>query len=237
MAILNYISIKEVIAKIYRDLNIEQEERWVDMVEWCGEALQKIGAHSQYIEAMEVLPVVNYRASLPCNIHKIIQVEINGKAAISGTGSFDGQNQDPTRKSNGFNNSYTINDAYINTTFETGEVGLAYIAIPIDAEGFPLIPNDEGYKEAMLKYVVMKLKYADYITGRFPLYKELEVDWHKYCAQARGNANMPSLDTMESIKNQWVKLMPQMQRHKAFFSKLNNAERIAGNRLPHTNRN
>ena len=233
MAILKYISVKEVISKIYRDLNIQQEERWVDMVEWCAEALQKIGAHAQYIEKMEVLPVDNYRAVLPCNIHKIIQVEMSGFGATIGTGSFDSQNTDPVRKSSGAN--YTVNDAFINVNFETGSIGLAYIGIPIDDEGFPLIPDDEGYKEAILKYVVMKLKYPDYIAGKYPIYKEVEQDWHKYCSQARGNANMPSIDEMESIKNQWVKLMPEMHKHKEFFTTLNRKERIAGNRLPYTN--
>lgn len=238
MAILNYISVKEVIAKIYRDLNIEQEERWVDMVEWIAEALQKIGAHAQYLEKMVVLPVENYRATLPCDIHKIMQVEVAGTAAVEGTGSFDTQNEDGSRKSRGVDYSYTVNDAFINTNFETGEVGLAYIGIPTDTEGFPLIPNDEGYKEAMEKYVVMKLKYPEFLSGTFNpnIYQKLETDWHKYCAQARGNANMPSLDGMESIKNQWVRLMPEMHRHKSFFTKLNNRERIAGNRLPYTNR-
>lgn len=236
MAILNYISIKEVIAKIYRDLNIQQEERWVDMVEWIAEALQKIGAHPQYIEKMEVLSVSNYRAVLPCDIHKIMQIEMNGTAAIAGTGTFDGQNQEPERKSGGSEYSYTVNDAFINTNFKEGTIGLAYIGIPIDTEGFPMIPNDEGYKEAMLKYIVMKLKYPEYIAGRYPLYKELEHDWHKYCAQARGNANMPSLDEMEAIKNQWVRLLPKMQEHKKFFRKLNSRERIAGNSLPYTNK-
>jgi hypothetical protein len=215
MAILNYISIKQVISKIYRDLNIEQEERWVDIVEWCAEALQKIGAHPQYIERMEKIPVENYRATLPCDIHKIIQIEANGVALIAGTGSFDNQNANPEKKSMGNDYVYTINDAFINTNFEQGDIYMAYIAIPIDEEGFPLVPDDEGYKEAMEKYVVMKLKYPEFIAGAYNpnLYMKLEKDWHK-----------------------WMRLLPEMSKHKRFFTKLNSGERIAGNRLPYTNR-
>ena len=235
MAILQYISIQEVISKIYRDLNIEQEDRWVDMVEWCAEALGKIGAHSQYIEMAESLPVENYRATLPCGLYKITQIELNGIALTASTGSFDGTNNFSGMKSRN-NFSYTVNDAFINTNFEQGEIAIAYIGVKLDADGFPMIPDDEGYKEAMLKYVVMKLKYPDYLAGKFPLYREVEVDWHRYCAQARGNATMPTLDDMESIKNQWVQLLPQMNRHRRFFNNLNDRERIAGNNLPLINR-
>ena len=237
MAILKYISVKTVIAEIYRDLNIDQEERWVDMVEWCAEALQKIGAFPQYHEKIAAITIDNYRGSLPCDIHEIIQLDINGRSVLSGTGTFDSQNDLPAKHSK-HSVSYTINDSYINTNIENGEATIAYLAIPTDAEGFPLVPDDEGYKEAMEKYVVMRLKYPEFLAGTYNanIYMKLEKDWHKYCAQARGNANMPTIDELESIKNQWVRLMPQMQKHKDFFKTLNSGERIAGNKLPFNNR-
>ena len=34
-----YTSVREVIAKIYRDLHLEDESRWEDMIEWIGEAM------------------------------------------------------------------------------------------------------------------------------------------------------------------------------------------------------
>jgi hypothetical protein len=239
MAIERFISIREVVSKIYRDLNLQEEDRWVDIIEWCAEALLKIGAHPQYIEKADTIDVTDYRASLPCDLHKIIQIGKSNIPLIKSTGSFSNSTTEDTqhlKSKQGL--EYSVNDAFINTNFKEGTIQIAYLAVPTDEDGFPLVPDDEGYKEAMEKYVIMKLKYPEFINGTYNpnLYQKIERDWHLYCAQARGNANMPTIDDMESIKNQWVRLLPQLQEHKHFFNKLNDRERIAGNKLPYTNR-
>ena len=48
---------------------------------------------------------------------------------------------------------------------------------------------------------------------------------------ARGAANMPTVDGLESLekkkkKNQWVRLIPDIVRHKDFFKNLNQGESI-----------
>lgn len=44
------ISSRSVIAKVLADLNIKEESlRISDMTEWCGEAIEKIGAITQLI--------------------------------------------------------------------------------------------------------------------------------------------------------------------------------------------
>lgn len=52
---------------------------------------------------------------------------------------------------------YKLQLNVIQTSFETGKIKLHYLALPLDNEGFPLIPNDEDFKNALYWYVLMML--------------------------------------------------------------------------------
>tara|TARA_Y100000310_G_C20677275_1_gene813820 strand:+ start:1675 stop:2400 length:726 start_codon:yes stop_codon:yes gene_type:complete len=227
------VSSKSVIAKVYRDLQLKENDRWLDMLEWIGEALAHIGAFSQF-EKKQLLgvSVSNYRAILPCDLYNIIQISRGGQPLQYLSGSFDSAFHCET-SSNLHTTSkygYTINGNYINTNFTDTTIDLAYTAFETDDDGFPMIPDDISYKEAIVRYIVMKLKYPDYVNNREGMtegkYNVIKEEWHWYCAQAAGKAMMPSLDQMESIKNQWVRLIPEINRHSDFFNKLNDQEKL-----------
>jgi hypothetical protein len=228
-----YTSIKEVISKVYRDLNITEERRWEDMIEWAAEALEQIGSFSQYVLKSEELTVYNNRASLPCDFYKIVQLAKGGQALTYLTGSFDTyyHTADSVNLGSTGEAGYTVNSAFFNFNFKEGKVFLSYLAVPTDKEGFPLIPDAISFKEAIVSYIVMKLKYSEYISGTYNpnQYRMLVQEWNHFCGQARGVANMPSLDEMESIKNQWIRLVPEMSRNQGLFNGLNSGERVANN--------
>jgi len=239
--ISGYKSIKTLIAKVYRDLDITEEDRWVSMIEWTAEALQHIGAYSQFRPKTEDLTVTGFRAHLPCDYYKMTQVSYGGVPLLYGTGSFDKTkaNQDGVElKTTASTDTslpnpgsirpvYTINDSYIFTNFN-GVITLSYLAIPVDEDGFPLIPISAAFDEAIFRYIVTKLYYPEFISGRMPanLYDKLENDWNYKCMAARGEAYMPNVDQLESIKNQWLRLIPDINQHSQFFNELNQRESI-----------
>ena len=118
--------------------------------------------------------------------------------------------------------TYIINDSYIRTNQKTGYLILAYQAIPTDAEGYPMIPDDISYREAIYWYINMKLLYVDWKVGRVrdAVYYDARRSWNYYCKQAYGNAMMPNADQMESIKNTWIRMIPELDEHDTFFSTL-----------------
>lgn len=75
---LQYISLDRIISKIYRDLGIEEISE-TDVIEWCGEALEFIGAITLYEEAVAFIEIENHQAQLPNGLHSIIQVARNNK--------------------------------------------------------------------------------------------------------------------------------------------------------------
>lgn len=229
--ISGYKSIKTLIAKVYRDLAITDESRWVSMIEWAGEALQLIGAYPQYETKTVDLTITGNKVALPCDFYKPIQISFKGVPLFSSTGSFDGTVPCDDCGSNLVTDhafTYTINDSYIFTNFKSGEICLSYLAIPVDDEGFPLVPDDVTYDEALMYYIIKKLYFPKFLSGEMApnMYDKLENDWNYKCMQARGSANMPTLDQMESLFRQWVRLIPDVTRHNDFFRNLNQRENI-----------
>lgn len=223
----SFTSIKQVIAKVYRDLNLQDEDRWGDMIEWSAEALEQIGAYMQYIHKSQVLEVSGFRVALPCDFHKVVAIEWEGSHLRYLSGDFDTyyhQNDSKNLRSTSAS-GYTINSAFINTNFEKGTINFAYIATPTDSEGFPLIPDNISYKEGVFWYILMKLLMGGFEHKSFN-YEFAETRWHHYCSQARGKANMPNQDMMESLKNQWNRLKPVMNEHTTFNTNISDTERL-----------
>jgi hypothetical protein len=226
-----FTSIREVIGKVYRDLSLEDESKWMDMVEWSAEALEQIGAYPQYVHKAVELEVEKFRLAIPCDFHKIIGMEHCGAALVKLTGNFDTAQRTDYQEERLRSRSargYLMNEGWFNFNFEEGTVNLAYIAVPTDEEGFPLIPDNISFKEAIVKYIVMKLNYSKFVTDTINpnTWDRIVNDWHYYCSQARGKANMPTADQLESIKNMWNRLKPMMNEHRVMFNKLGNVERI-----------
>ena len=51
------VSIERVISGVYRDLRPKTQLEENDLIEWAAEALEQIGAYTQYTEAVEYVPV------------------------------------------------------------------------------------------------------------------------------------------------------------------------------------
>lgn len=124
--------------------------------------------------------------------------------------------------------TYLITPGYIKTNVQTGYVLLAYQAIPTDGDGYPLIPDDQSFIEALYWYITMKLLYPGWKEGhvRDAVYYDARRSWNYFCKQAYGNALMPNKDQMESIKNSWLRLVPEIMEHDTSFSTLGERQLI-----------
>ena len=61
---LQYVSADRIIAKLYRDLGLEELNE-TDIIEQIGEALEAIGAITLYEEAVAFIEIENHQADLP----------------------------------------------------------------------------------------------------------------------------------------------------------------------------
>jgi hypothetical protein len=109
-----------------------------------------------------------------------------------------------------------------------GYVRLSYDAIPLDTDGYPMVPDMISYIEAIYWYIVMKLKYPEYLSGKMQrqIYYDIRNSWNFYCKQAYGESLMPNQDEMENIKDEWNKLMPEMNSNIDFYSSVGKRQNI-----------
>ena len=115
---------------------------------------------------------------------------------------------------------YTTKPGYINTCMPRGFVKISYYAIYTDEDSMPMIPDLESYKEALLWYLGVKHFYPLKLKGQISQqdYYDMRNSWNFYRKQAYAEAMSPGPDEIESIKNTWHKLYPEMNDHDTFFS-------------------
>ena len=123
--------------------------------------------------------------------------------------------------------TYVITPGYIKMNVESGYIMLAYQAIPTDSKGYPMIPDDAEFLEAIYWYIVMKLYYPQWVSGqiRDAVYYDARRSWSYFCKQAYGQALMPNTDQLEMIKNSWLRLVPEIREHDSGFSSLGGEQR------------
>ena len=120
---------------------------------------------------------------------------------------------------------YTEAD-HIKTSFAEGKVCVAYKAFPTDPDCYPLVPDSISYKEAMFWYIFKKMLLRGFQAPNGFDYMTANQQWMKYCTQARNEAVFPDIPQMESYMNQWVRLIPNINRSEEQFDNLGTREDI-----------
>lgn len=202
-------------------------------------------------EGSPLLEIEDYQAKLPVDLYSINQVSyssiLNGpfyplRAAAGSYSSNHGltlqygqTSTDPNTQPSAENYTiysgdyqYTISGGYIKTNIKSGYLLISYQAIPVDEDNYPLVPDDESFFEALYWYINMKLMYPKWVAGqvRDAVYYDAKSSWNYYRKQAYGNAMMPNADQLETIKNVWVRLIPEINANKAFYSGVGEQEFI-----------
>ena len=95
---------------------------------------------------------------------------------------------------------------------------------PDIAEKWKIAPNGKAYAF----YLRKDIRFSDgtQVTSSDINYDFADAKWKFYCSQARNQSNFPSIDKYESFMNQWVRLVPNLNRHANFFENLGTRETL-----------
>lgn len=227
-----YLSINTIINAAYRDSGMTISNR-ADAIEWAAEAIELIGGVQQMVDSIDVKLVENYKCKIPCETHLLYSIkgypkddapdieecEIQGSCFIPMVYSSDTfhryiNNAD----SNPYNLStlsYTVNDDYIFTNFEKGFLLIDSKNIAVDEDGFPKIPDDIKFVNAVKFHIMWKLAFLRMMEGKISAqaYQIIERDRDFYIGAAQTRSQMPSIDQMESLKNNWIRMIPKINQH------------------------
>jgi len=228
-----YTSIKRLIENVIRDTGFTSEIDWVDVIEWVYIACELIGVKNAYVLKVtdgntdynhpDPIEIENYRGSLPADFHMILQARLydTKEPLRAATDSFFISTNSPDYTS-GTNLTYNINNNYIFTSFESGEIEMAYYAFPTDADGLPLVPDDVMFLKALEAFIIERIGRKLWLKEKMSeeKYRALEQDWLFYVNSPRTKDALLTLDQMESLKNQTVKVATNFNSHASSFKSL-----------------
>ena len=187
----------------------------------------------EYSDTASILHEINNRIVLLENVYFTNSQENNMQPLQYGASTFHRSMHctDCANETAKYEDTYIVDDSYIKTSFVSGKICLSYMAFPTDEDCYPLVPDNISFREAMFWYVFKKLLLqSDLMTNdrRFKSngidYNYADQQWKYYCGQARNEANFPDIDRYESFMNQWVRLIPDINRHDSEFESLNTKE-------------
>jgi len=224
----------------------------LDLIGTAQQYVQRITDGNEDLNHPCPVIINNYRGAVPCDLLYIIQVkekttgailrhssdsfhtgleksEANLPAAVSEFNFPLEANTVNLLKDSCQNDlTYTINDCYIFTNFDEGELIISYKAFPTDQDGLPMIPDSQAFKQAIKFYIAEKVMAKLYIQGKVDggrlQYISGERDW--YVGKANSDANLPTMDQMETWKNEFVRLIPNINQHASGFKYAGDQQKV-----------
>lgn len=104
---------------------------------------------------------------------------------------------------------FNINFNKVTTGFCHGIIELQYLSFPVDERGYPLVPDDVSFRDALFWKVAYQMSMRNPAVFKQPRLQDMEYcrqQWNRCCMQARAAANMPDVAMLERMKNNWLRL-------------------------------
>lgn len=205
---MNYDPIEVVIDKTIRTFRLKE---WAydieDMAEDIAEALKLIGANKVY-GTRTVVKALNAKVvKLPLDCEFIKEVQ-------------------PKSKYYKEEGTYLILDLPDGTP-----ITITYQALPLDARGFPLVPDNAAVREAIMWYLTKILTLQGVIT-KIP-FQMAEQEWQWRCGSARADLNVPDLQAVERMYQDFVRLNPLKDQWMKNFVGLGKQNTLDREKLKH----
>lgn len=188
------------------------------VVDYAADFMRIVGTPQSFLEKTEKIEIREYKGILPCDYYQMIQVRVIDADKRMGafrysTDSFHMSSIKP--KHGGL--TYKIQGSCIITSIREGQIEIAYMAMPLDSEGYPLIPDNSSYSRALELYIKLQWFTTLFDTGK--INSQVLVNTQQQYAWAVGQAQTdmvrPTIDQMESITAAWNKLLPDITKDHA----------------------
>lgn len=217
----NYINIREVLSRVLRhpllqDVTLEQA------VQYTLDFISIFGMPRLYENKEVELHIEDYRTMLPEDLISIIQVKEkeSGRYLRSMTDSFiSNESSESTFKTQG---------QVLFTTFKTGDVCVAYKAIPVDECGYPLLIDNPVFLKTLESYIKREVFTILFDMGKINgnVLQNTQQQYAWLAGQLQSEFTIPSVSEMESIKNSWCTFIQRTHEFDNGFSSLGRRENI-----------
>lgn len=213
---MNYISIRQIMDDLLaddmmKDLSLERA------VNYAVEFIRIVGMPKAFEEKVEKIQIENYRGVLPCDFFKEVQVkDFKGFEYLSMETAFHSKQAF----------TYKIKGNIIFTSVKKTELFIAYSAVKVDEDGFPLIPDNGTFARALELYIQKRYFTTLFNNGKLSreVLQNTQQEYSFYVGQAQTDLIKPSLDEMQSITNMWTSLLMRTNKHADGFASVNMPE-------------
>lgn len=226
----DYVSIRQIIDNclhhpLLQDLTLERA------VAYAVDFIRIVGMPTMFIEKIQELEVKDHRAKLPCDFHEMIQVRTNKEKCGHYVGEVFRYSTDSfhmSDKQDSPDYTYKIQGTVIFTSLKEGTIEIAYRAIAVDDEGYPLIPDRSAFIRALELYIKKQCFTILFDLGKInqAVYNNVQQEYAWAVGQAQADLIKPSIDEMQSITNALNTLLPRTNEHSKGFMTIGNMERI-----------
>lgn len=122
-------------------------------------------------------------------------------------------------------NYYKIVGNYIQTSFESGYVKIHYYAVPTDKDGYPLIPDNENFKQGLEWHVIRRLIGSGYQHPVFN-YQFANEQYEIYAGRGMGEVSYYSPEGAAKLNRSFIRLIPPYNYYEDFFTNSEQPERL-----------
>lgn len=216
-----YTSIKVILDKILRH-PLLQEVSLETAVDYTIDFMRIVGSPGMFTEKVETIKVDKYRALLPNDFYQVIQIRTSeGFSLRSSTDSFHfgGGNVDLT---------YKIQGGIIYTSFESGTLDLAYMAIQTDEDGYPLIPDNSSFTRALELYIKKQWFTILFDLGKIQpaVLQNVQQEYAWAVGDCQSEFGRLTIDEMESFTNSYRTMILRTNEHANGFATLGRKETL-----------
>ena len=184
--------------------------RWIDAVEWNGHRLREGGG----VRPANMDKPANYSSAGTGFITNIEKESFANHSQY--TTDLVAANSLPF--TTGKNDYYYTDMGTINTSFSDGTLIVYYRGVKTDDDGFPMIPDNQNYKQALYWYCRAMMIGAGWEDKAFT-YSDCFEQWERiYAPRASAEIRMPSPEQMEKRINTFVRFIPHQGYYDNFFS-------------------
>ena len=229
-----FIKLQEILSRVLRH-PLLQSVTMEQAVQYCIDFIHIFGLPEMYIDKEVIVSIKKYRGELPCDLIKINQVKdvCSGKCFRSMTDTFF-----PDESYSHENNmiyaartnelTFKVQNHVIFTSIENGDIKVSYKAIPVDEDGFPLIPDNPTYHKALELYIKVELFTILFDEGKIKsdVLQHTEQQYAWRAGQLTSEYNIPSEEEMQSLCNSWCTLIQRTTDFDSGWRHMGNREYI-----------
>lgn len=215
----DYISIKQILDDVLdhplmRHVSLER------VVNHAVHFIRIVGMPNAFVEKTAKIEIRDYRGCLPCDYYGMIQVRMHNKGHRPGVFRYSTDNFHMSKeKSHSMELTYKLQGKMIHTSIKEGEIEIAYYAMKVDDEGYPMIPDDSSYIRAFELYIKKGVFTTLFELGQINanILQNIQQEYAWAVGQAQSSLIRPSIDQMQSLTNSLNTLVVRATEHDRGF--------------------